>query len=629
MAIVRREAIEFRQPKKDVWLRLFRMFRGIESNDTPYRSKIISTYLWSAVQSWISVLEPIFFASHPIFDLKTPRDEDDERNRLLEALLTQQVQYQSNFRRAWTRILLEALVFGSSYPWTYFKSRTKPVWAGYTPIRGPDGFPVRDPVDGTTMVREDVRQLRVYHAPYVEPVDLWDSFIHPDGRRGFSRRMVTGYELRQEAGNLYRKDRVERMLKAGARWLQGKRSGENYSFGDDNQVIDNELAQEAGTEAGKRFEYSLLGYQKDLDAMKFPILHYDDGDFSGSYALNRDGRLYELRFFEGSSPDGEGNRLALTPYTSPQEVVGVSVAETTYGLLEAHTRFMQLAIDGASLTVHPQWTVSRTYDQEIGEVHTGPGVINMVPTMGNEPMENHLKPEHMPTGWDRAMVFQQFLEDDLNDAWAQDDFTKGRFSSGRKTAREVSEVLQFAQARLELLADRIADQFGRPLGRKWMCMNAIHMNEQDMVDVLGVQAVGVQMPDVEIILRTMQVMFKGSVLASNSTSRLTQMANLANSYFQALPFLQFPHVQSFMRKWFELAGLEGITKDFPPVDPNAATRLEQIMMEKGMADLAGGGGPIQPSSPTDVTGAFRGAGGAEAPPPPVNAPSAAPAAGGF
>jgi hypothetical protein len=300
-------------------------------------------------------------------------------------------------------------------------------------------------------------------------------------------------------------------------------------------------------------------------------------------------------------------------------------------LLEAHSRFLQLAIDGASLTVHPQWKVSQHYDQTVGRVYTGPGMVNMVPTMGNEPLDNHLVRDDLPTGWDRALQFRDFLQTELDQAWAQDDFSKGRFTSGRKTAQEVSRVLQFAQSRLELLADRISDQLGRPIGRKWLCMSALNMSEGDVQDVLGVKwgAGGEIMPGIEDIIRTMQVMFKGSVLASNNTSKLTQVANVANVYFQSLPFLQFPHVQNFMRNWFQLAGLEGVTKDFPPVDPNAATRLEQIMMEKGLQDLGGaGGGEGRPSTPTDETDMLRKAGGAEAPPPPLNLPGAAPATGG-
>ncbi len=617
---VYRECEDFREAKEPTWLRIGRQMRMLSDDASPYRSKLISTYLWSAIQSWMSVIEPIFLSSNPVFDLRSPKDEATDRNRSLEKLLTQQVMFQSNFRQAWTRILLEALVFGSSYPWTSWKTRIKQIGPLRQPVLDERGFPRTDE-EGRTLVTQGFEKVRTYHAPFLEYVSLWDSFIHPDGQRGFSQRKVTGHELLATSGPapaLYNKGRVERMLKAAAAWLQGRERGkqsEQFAFGDPNTEKRHQIADEAGVEGDHDLFSYLQGYKDDVLSMPFPILHYDDGEFSGTYALNRDGRFYELRFFGGASPDGEGNRMSIVPYSSPGEVFGTSVVEQSMGLLQAHTRFMQLALDGAALSVHPQFSVSQTYDQMVGEVLTGPGAINVVPTSGGEPHDNHLRSMPLPQGWHNAMGFREgMVTPELDQMFAQDDFSRGRFSGGRKTAAEVGNVLQFAQGRLELLAERISEQFGRPLGKKWLCMNVIHMNPADLGKVLGVEGENLQMPTLQETIEEMNVVHRGSVLATSASNRLQRFGQMAGAYFQSLPMLQIPAVQNFMREWFELAGMEGVTKDFPATDDTQLTKLQQMMMESGKNPLALGSQAAE--SPTDLSSVLSAQGGAEAPPAP-------------
>lgn len=623
LALVRRECIDFREPKKEFWMDSWRIFRGLSDNNTPTRSKVISSYAWAAVQSQMAILEPLLFSAFPTFDLWTPRDEDSDRNALLEDLLTQQIQHQSNLRSAWTQILTEALVFGAAYPWTYFRSVEKPIGPVFSPILDQFGMPLRDPLTGEPSVQRGHVRVRTNHSPWVEHVTLWDSFIHPDARRGFSRRLVTGYDLKFSsvgAYPMYDPAKVNRMLRI-AEMHQSDPSknvgGENYFFGDDNQVEEDELAQEAGTQTGNRLEDWRAGYRKDVLAMKFPILHYDDGDCSGSYALNVDGRLYELRFSPYAAPDGGSYRMAVTPNSTPQEVFGVSFIEANFDLLQVYHRFLQLAIDGASLSVSPTWAVSKRYDQEIGELYTHPGAINVVPTISGEPLERHIQRLDMPQTWQAAIGFRDVIRNDLDQAFAANETTFGNFTGGRKTAQEVSQVLHFSSSRSQLLGDRISDHFGVPLGRKWLALDSAYMDNADLEKVLGIRWSGHAMPTPEEIITTMQVVFKGSVLSSNNAAKLAQIQAVAQGFLNSLQFLELPHVQEFMKEWFRLAGLEAVSKKLPAPRPGltAFDILRSQGSDSGGGTASGTGGGL-PASPTDLSGVFAAQGGATAPPGP-------------
>jgi len=373
------------------------------------------------------------------------------------------------------------------------------------------------------------------------------------------------------------------------------------------------LAMESGTQAGRRLEEWRMGLLRDAMAMEFPILHYDDGNCSGAYALNVDSRLYELRFNPYAAPDGGSYRMAVVPNSSPQEVFGVGFIEAHYDLLKVYDRFLQLATDGANLTVHPTWMASQRFDQVIGEVFTGPGLVNIVPALPGEDLDAHLKRMDMPQSWMGALQFRDAIKDELDQAFAANESTFGRFAGGRKTAQEVSQVLQFSQSRSQLIADRIAGHFATPLGKKWLAMSSTFMTQEDMEEVLGVQGAAVAMPDPEEIIRTMQVIFRGSVIAANNAAKLGQIQGVAQAFLNSLQFLPLPHVNEFFKDWLRLAGLEGVLKKLPAPQPGLTAF--DLMAAQGAQGSATGGG--LPSSPTDLSGMMSAQGGASAPPGPA------------
>lgn len=619
MADVRRECVEFRQStnREEVWRDIWIYFRNLRDTTSPYKNQLVSTYLWSTLHSWMSVLEPMFFVNDPVFDLKTARDEDDSGNKLLEKLLTQQVQWQTQFRHNWSMALMESLAFGASYPWTNFRSESKlvemrePRLSGGVPMLGSDGQLVQD---------RAFRPVRTFHGPELRAADLWDSFIHPDSRRGFTLVDLTGYQLlRLSDGKFprYRRDKVMLVLKAAARWLSASKASTGasrnaeYDFipGDDSLIERDFLALEAGTQSGNRLDTYIKGYARDALSLKLPILHYDDGDMMGAYALNKDGSMVELDFSPVSAPDGEGHRMSIVPHSSPKEVYGPPIADIALPMLKAHSRFLQLSMDGAELTVNPQWLVSELYAQTIGDFYTGPGVINIAP-MG-QPLSEAIVRQDMPQSWAQALQYREgALQSELDQLFAQDDYARGRLSSGRRTASELSIASEFNTGRLQLLADRISNQFAAPLGRKWLCFDSLYLTQQDLVESLGFRATGLSIPNPEQIMRMMNVVFKGSVAASNQQVMLTRYAQLAGPYMSALPMFILPHVQEFFRGWFSAAGLEGVAKNFPPADPRMATALQAEMAMAAIQSNKGGeGGAQQPSSPTNLIDLMRGQGG--------------------
>jgi len=630
MEWVRRECIELRDGHEPAWLDLYEEWRNITDVQSPYRNKVRSTYAFTAVMAQVAVLEPLFFASEPVVEIASQWEDDWPNNTAHENIITKQIHARSNFRKQWASILMEAAVFGSSYPYTNFRTRKKLVGpfpnssrtqsGGSGPILGPDGVALN---------RQEYREVQLYRGPELRYTSLWDTYVHPDGVRGFSVHDFTGYELVEASSGpnpLFDPERVKRAIKVAEREISGgpksDRDEMNFSFGDDHLADRDQLAQLTGTEAGLRHFWHQMdpSLRKNVMAFPFPVFFYDDGEFSGAYMLSRDGRFMELRFFRGASVDGTPNRIALTPFQDPGNVYGIGLLEIGLGLIQARTRFLQLALDGAELTVHPQWTVSDTYDRLNGEIMVGPGAVNVVPALGGR-IEDHIQRMDMPQSWVNALqAREQVITPELDDLFQQDEHTKGQFPTGRHTAATANLVGSANAARTELVADRIDTFFARPLLRKWDALNRAFFSKRDYEDYLGkVGAADVNQVPPEDFLRRNEYIFKGSVLSSTKAQLLTRYPQMAQMYLNALPLMQVPHVQEYFKRWFRDAGFESITRLFPPADGT-------VMSE--YAILSGGGGGTfsgMPRSPTDAAGILGAAGnegaaegGATAPPPPRN-----------
>lgn len=626
MEWARREAIDLRNGHEPTWLDLFEEWRNITDLTSPYRNKVRSTYAFATVLSNISLIEPMFFSSDPVCEIASKWEDDWPNNAAHEQVLTKQVQGHTHFRKELASILTEAAVFGSSYPYTHFRTRRKVI--GPLPVRN-DAMGSAGTIlgpDGQVLSGEEYREVQVYRGPELRYTSLWNTYVLPDGIRGFSVHDFTGYELVEASKGpnaLFDAKRVKRAINVAKHQIEGgpakSRDDMNFAFGDDHLVERDQLAQLAGTEAGLRHMWHEMdpSLRKNVMSYPFPVFFYDDGEFSGAYLLNKDGRFYELRFFRGSSVDGTPNRIGLTPFQSPGEVYGIGLLEIGLGLIQARSRFLQLALDGAELTVHPQWVVSDTYDRLNGEIMVGPGAVNVVPSLGGR-LEEHIQRQDMPQSWANALqAREQVITPELDELFQQDEHTKGRFPGGRHTAAEANLVGAANGARTELVADRIDTFFARPLLRKWDLMNRAFFTKSDYEDYLGpVGAKDVTPTDLESVLRRNSYIFKGSVTSATKSQMLARYPQMAQMYINALPLMRVPHVQEYFKRWFRDAGFEAITRLFPPAD--GVVQSEYAMLSQG------GGGTFSgmPKSPTDALGVLQqqGAaeGGATAPPPPRN-----------
>lgn len=621
LAVVRRECADFRvqTAREEKWLDSWRLFRGLNDEGTPFKNRFFSTYLWGVVESRLAVIEPMFFSADPAYEFRSPRLEDDKRNILLADLVTRQIHGNTEFRQALTKILMDAFIFGASYPHVFFRSVLKPVGPFPRAVIGEDGFPQRG-MDGQPEMEMVTEELKVYHAPWLQYVPIWDSFIHPDGRRGFTLREVTGRELlrsSQGPNALYPQERVLEVLHMAALdgMMQDRTRGDrmaDFRPGTDDLIQRDLMLAAVGVQTSDRVQDWIGGYVDDAMSQPFPILHYDDGDYSGTYALSRTGQLMELRFFKGASPDGTPGRLAVMPNINSVEPYGVAISEQAGPVLRAHSRFLQLALDGAELTVHPTWVVSSRFADDVRRVYTGPGAINEAPTLPGEDPKLHLQRMDMPQSWQNAFQIKDLLKAEMDHALGMDDFSRGRLAAGRRSASEVSIANEFAQSRLELLANRITDQFAVPLGRKWLILDSIHLEDQDIRNLLGRKADGLQLPSVQEIVENMEVVFRGSVVDSDRQVMLARYREMSGPYMSMLPLLQLPYVQEFLRRWMQAAGMGDVSKTFPPLNPAMQTALEQQLM-MGAQSAASQGGQID----SGMGSSLSAAGGANAPQPPT------------
>jgi hypothetical protein len=618
MEQVFRTCVEHRQWFEPMWLDLWEEWRGVTDLGSLYRNKLKSVYAFTAVMSMVSQIEPMFFASDPVVEIASKWEEDWPDNAAHEALLTKQVHSRSSFRQAWDSSLLEAAVFGASFPYNQWVNDTRIV--GPFPGGNTEGGPALLGPDGTTLSRSEYREVQLYNGPGVKYTTLWDSFIHPDNRRGFSLVDMTGYEMLRAAGGprpMFDPQRVNRAIKVLERDMKSEgsknRDDMNFAWGDNGQVDRDQLAQVAGTESGIRHMWDAVDptIRKDLLAFPFPVYFYDDGEFSGAYLSSKSGRFFELRFFRAASVDGTPNRMKLHLLTTPGETYNPSLLEVGIGLIQARSKWLQLTMDGMELTAHPQWIVSDQYDRLNGQLLTGPGAVNVVPSLGGR-LSDHMERQDLPQAWVNAVgAREQVIDSELDDLFQQDEHTKGQFPSGRHTAAEANLVGLANSARIELVADRVSMFFANPLLKKWDIMNRAYLSKQDYKDLLGErQAADVKHRDIEEILRRNDYVFKGSVLSSTKSQMIQRYPSMASAYLEALPFMQLPHVQEYFKRWFRDAGMEAITRLFPEADGNVRT------------DFMSGGGKFglgeMPKSPTDAAGQLAAAGGETAPRPPPN-----------
>jgi hypothetical protein len=617
-----REAESFRQGREDGMIRVFRYLRDLADPDTPYRTRMRHPYAFSAAQTIKAMIYPVLFSADPAVQIIDPNPDNYDRNQIAEELLTGHLKnpLRTNFPVAFEKVCDDAIWFGWSAPWTWFRSETRVVGPRFEP-RLAGGTQFLDDI-GNAVVDEVYEEVPVYHAPWLEPVDVWDTFLHPDGRRGFTRRDVTGYELLAQssgANPMYDRERVLLMIN---REIRAKTAKSVQKFGDGSASFmeRDQLSMEAGAEPPRHSELESSRWEKDVLARPFVVLHYDDGNSHGTYAVASTGGLMELRFFRGVNYDGSPNRLFCRTWQSPQELYGTSFFEVARDLLDFHSNIYRAAGDAAALQVHPVFVASQQFRMSGQQPVFGPGAIIYTPTTVRSPDE-HFK--RLDTGMDFFQTFQladNAVKRDLDLVFSQGDPQRGIFEGGRRTAYETSIVSAGAQGRIEVLVKKMFNEFVVPLCRKWLAMMSQHYTGRDYRRMLGSRAEDYSPPTITEIVSSLSYVPKGSITLSDTQTRRAQWPAIFDASLKSLPYMQIPHIRELFRRMLEDMGQEAVTRAIPSEgDPRFTEYQSRIMnaMSMGGGEGAASGAPSPPRSPTDISGLLRSLGGATAPPGPA------------
>jgi hypothetical protein len=615
--VYEREMKPFRATKEQNWLDCMKLVRGVDDKASLYRASLQHPYAFSAVEAIKAAIYPVLFSSDPVVQIIDPNQDNQERNRLSEKLLTGLVNNPqwTNFKTALDRIISDAIVFGFSSTWNYFKSQTVKAGPIFEAVELTDGTFASDE-QGEILTQETYVPLRLYHAPWIEHISVFDTYLHPDGIRGFSIRDVSGHELlRQSQGMnpIYDFVKVNRMLVLEMSSSKSQSTeGGGFSSGEEDRDA---LINEVGVETGRHEEMrgSLF---KDAADKTYEVFHYDDGIYSGSYARKSGNGFFELRFFPGASADGMGNRISMVSNYTPGEVYGTSIVEQNLSLLIAQTRFYRAMLDGAALTVHPMWVVSETMRRRHPELSTGPGAIWQAPVTPGDRVENHVQRLDMPQAWMNSFQVVDGIQKGLDMSFALDNPQRGQFAGGRKTAFETNQVLQGSSRRIEMIHQRMVDQFAVPLFRKWLAMAKIHYTREDFTKILGPENVNYEPPELDEIVGTLSYMPKGSILASDTETRAARWPAILSMAVEHLPFMQFPHIHEMWKRALEDFGMDGVAHILPPKINPEATEYQQLVALSGAGQQGGIGSP--PASPGGFSDQLSAVGGETAPPGPVS-----------
>lgn len=624
-----RECEDFRQQKEPRLLETFRFVRGLKDKNSFYRNNIRHPLAFSAAESQLASLAPILFSADPVAQIYDPNENNYPRNQITEKILTSFIKdpLRTNFSNAYLKILMDTVWFGYSAPWTYFRSRSKKFAGRFEPVRDPDGTPIMGE-DGKPLTQEVKRVLRTYHAPWLVHNDVWDVFLHPDRERGFVRRDLSGHEIKAQAlgsNPVFDPKRVMFMLGREA-IKASKNRGSGFHDGPESFVMRDLMAAEAGAEPLRHDSLEQAFWKDNVLAKPFVLLHYDDDNFHGTYAVAQDkSGLMELRFFDGVNYDGSSNRMLLVANQSPQDVYGTGLIEWHMDLFKLHSNFYAAAADGMALTVHPMWLVSQMFKMSGGQMSVGPGAEIPVPMTRNK-LEEHVTPLRMPNdAVASGLQWVDIMKRDLELGMGQGDPQRGIFSGGRKTAFETNVVAQGSQQRIELIQQRILNDFAVPLLRKWTAMMGDHYTARDYVRMLGPDGATYVPPATEELLNSLQYIPMGSLTAADTQLRAGRWPGILKTLMETLPFMQVPWMHEAVKRSLEDQGVDGVSRLIPGIqDPSMSELMEKVAMINAGPTAPGSGSQPKVRSPGDLIGAAGGTvdrlrqdGGATAPAPPL------------
>lgn len=618
-----RDCEAFKAPKEQEILETFRFLRNLKDEETPYKANLRHPYAFSAAQSIKARIWPVIFSADPVCQLVDPNPDNYERNQIAEKLLTAHVNnpLRTNFAAAWDRLLNDAVWFGWSASYTYFRSRTKIIGPRFRP-KTFNGEPVFED-DGRVLIEEIYRRLRTYHAPHLVHNDVWDFFLHPDGVQAFIRRDVTGYELlaQSEGANpIYDPSAVRAAIMQESRSERSRRT-ENFSEGSATMMDRDAMAAEVGAEPPRHSEIERARYDKDILSKPFVVMHYDNGESHGSFLVRSGGGGFrQLRWFNGVSYDGEPNWRMLTTYSSPQELYGTSLFSQHVDFLRLHSRFFQAGADAAALQVQPMFVGSQQMRNMGTQPVFGPGGIIWTPHV-NRSLDEHFKRLEIGKDFWNSFQLVDQMQRGLDQAFHQGDPQRGLFAGGRKTAYETAEVSAGANAQIEVMYKRIGEQWAVPLFKKWLAMFTEHYTARDYVLMLGSKGADYIPPSTEEIISGMSYIPKGSLVNADSQMRASRWPAIAQTAMQLLPLMQIPHIREIFVRMVEDMGAEAISRLIPSEDdPRLSEYMANVQQAMASQQATGGPGgqPSPPRSPGDISGLLKEIGGGQAPPGPVN-----------
>lgn len=591
------DASTARAPYETDWLRAYQMYRSFKE-DLPEEDEDLSNLFIPKTFADIESITPrIVMASISTKPWVTimPREKDDvKRADMFSRLVQAQYDRQDMFLKM-VDFYKQALIYGTSPGIIGWRERKRVARQRTYRDRIIAGVNATQRFGMPQISSIEKRQIVDWDDPWFEPLDIWDFFPDPDGRK--IRDMV--YIIWREWSSVADMERAGVYDNIGA-------VKDSLNAAQPNRPHDDRL-----TSIGKG---SILSTNRRTKPVELLHMWQDDRviTVANKTVVCRDLSGDNYPYFHGRKPF-----VAIVDTPVPNEFWGIGTALATADLQEELNTRRNQRLDAATMNVYRMFVASRNAGINVKDLTWRPGGVVWVDDMTD--VNKVIRPIDMPPVDRSAYEEESAIHRDMEQTNAVSDFLRGTLADSTKTATEIQAATLGANARVDMKVRMMAE-----LGIKGITWHFIELDKQFITQERVVRLIGEEGADWSKVIAPGDLQFPFDDLIP-AAANVEAWANRVQTRDDILRLLQIAgrtpvlaakldldKLISKLMNTFSFADAESFIKQ--GVDPQM---LMQLLAQNQ------GGGAASGGVPGVIPGGAPAAGV-----PPITAPVAAPTGGG-